>query len=134
MVAIMIGITLRQLEVFVGAIEADSFRACAERLSISQMAVSEHVRALEKRLGYPLLNRRGATATPTGLGRQAYGQARQILAATREFLSASGPIPEARRRLRVAAHGYIVETISKHLARFVSARPDLALELERRAF
>ena len=131
----MIGITFRQLEVFVGAVEAGSMRACAERLSISQMAVSEHVRALEKQLGLALLSRRrGATATPTEAGLRAYRQAKQILNDTRELLSASPASLEARRRLRIAAHGYIAETFSRQLARFASARADVAVELERRDF
>ena len=131
----MIGITFRQLEVFVGAVEAGSLRACADRLAISQMAVSEHVRALEKQLGYPLMDRRrGATAKPTEAGRQAYRQAKQILAGAKELLSAPGPAGETRRRLRIAAHGYIAETFSRRLTQFASARADVAVELERRTF
>ncbi len=126
----MAGITFRQLEVFVVAVEAGSFRACADQLSISQMAVSEHVRALETQVGYPLLDRRrGATSKPTEAGRLAYRRARQILADVDEFLAGPGP-----SRLRIAAHGYIAETLSRRLAQFGSAHPEAALQLERRTF
>ncbi len=131
----MIGITFRQLEVFVCAVEAGSFRACADRLSISQMAVSEHIRALERHLRRPLLDRRrGTAATPTEAGREAYLKARQILGETRELLSAPGPAAETRSRLRIAAHGYIAESMSRLLARFASDRPDVSVELERRTY
>lgn len=126
----MAGITFRQLEVFVAAVEAGSFRACADQLSISQMAVSEHVRTLEAQLGYALLDRRrGAASKPTEAGRLAYRRARQILADVGEFLAGPGPA-----RLRIAAHGYIAETLSRRLARFGSAHPEAALQLERRTF
>jgi len=131
----MTGITFRQLEVFVDAVEAGSFRACAERLAISQMAVSEHVRALEKQLGYPLLDRRrGAVSTPTQDGRQAYRRAKQILADIDELRSGPRSSAEPRPRLRIAAHGYISEILSGRLAQFGAAHRDVALEIERRSF
>ncbi len=112
--------------------EGGSLRACAERLSISQMAVSEHVRALERQLGRRLFQRRrGAVAAPTEAGQEAYGRARRILADVRELID--GPKP-AGVQLRIAAHGYIVERISRRLTRFGDDHPDVALELERRSF
>ena len=40
----MVGFTFRQLEVFVALVEADSFRACADRLSISPEEFTETLR------------------------------------------------------------------------------------------
>lgn len=131
----MAGLTFRQLEVLVAVVEAGSLRACAEQLGISQMAVSEHVRTLERQLGRPLFQRRrGAVATPTPAGHEACVRARRILAEARALAEGEGDSGPARARLRIGAHGYIVERISRRLARFGAEHPDLALELERRSF
>ena len=45
-----------------------SFSRAAERLHLSQPAVSLHIRALEERLGLPLLRRAGRRAVPTRAG------------------------------------------------------------------
>jgi DNA-binding transcriptional LysR family regulator len=53
---------------FLEIVGTRSFVRAAERLNISQTAVSARVRALEERLGRPLFvrNRKGATLTPAG--------------------------------------------------------------------
>ncbi len=131
----MPGLTFRQLEVLVAAVEAGSMRACAERLSISQMAVSEHIRALERQLGRQLFQRRrGAVAAPNEAGQEAYWRARRIVAEMRAFTDPAAGQDIAGMRLRIAAHGYIVERFSRRLARFGAEHPNLALELERRGY
>ena len=130
----MTGLTFRQLEVFVAAVESGGMRACAERLSISQMAVSEHIRSLEKQLGRRLFQRRrGAVAAPSEAGQEAYWRARRIVAEIRELVGGF-ETGEGGVRLRIAAHGYIVERISRRLTRFGADHPEVALELERRNF
>lgn len=129
------GLTFRQLEILVAVVEAGGMRAGAERLSISQMAVGEHVRALEKQVGRRLFQRRrGAVASPTEAGQDAYRRALRILAEARALAGGGDGARPARASLRIAAHGYIVERISRRLARFGSDHPDVALELERRSF
>src|ERR671911_589730 len=49
----------RQLAAFVAVVEKKSFSQAAERLGVTQPAVSLSVRALEKRLGRQLLDRSG---------------------------------------------------------------------------
>ena len=77
----MLGITFRQLQVFVEAVDVGSFRACAERLGITQVSISDHIRSLERQVGRPLFERRrGATASLTEDGRVAYRHAVALLA------------------------------------------------------
>ena len=59
---------VRDLRYFVAVAEAGSFTAAAERLYVSQPALSKQVRALEKNLGRVLLCRdsRGICLTPAG--------------------------------------------------------------------
>ncbi|MCP4547983.1 MAG: LysR family transcriptional regulator [bacterium] len=54
----------RQLECFLAVIESGSFRAAAEKLFITQPAVSQSIKALEQHLGELLIKR------PEGRGRQ----------------------------------------------------------------
>jgi DNA-binding transcriptional LysR family regulator len=59
---------VRDLRYFLAVAEAASFTAAAERLFVSQPALSKQVRALEKNLGHVLLCRdsRGICLTPAG--------------------------------------------------------------------
>ena len=133
----MIPITFRQLEVFVRIVEAGSFRACAEQLSISQVSVSEHVRALEKQLDCTLFDRRrGNAAVLTHMGEQVFRKSRSILATTVDLLATfdRAPRDHTRRRIRIGAHGFIAESLAARLAGFISAHPDVSIELQRRSY
>ena len=61
----MSDLKLDQLKTFTKVIRHGSFSAAAERLQLSQPAVSLQVRQLEKRLGVRLIERVGKRATPT---------------------------------------------------------------------
>ena len=54
----------RQLAAFCAVVERRSFSQAAERLGVTQPAVSLQVRALEKRLGAQLLDRSGRRVEP----------------------------------------------------------------------
>ena len=73
--------SLDQLQTFAHVIEAGSFSAAAERLELSQPAVSLQVRQLEKRLGLRLIERVGRRAAPTAAGEELLAHVRQIDAA-----------------------------------------------------
>jgi DNA-binding transcriptional LysR family regulator len=60
---------MRQLEVFLAVARAGSFRRAAERLHLTQPALSQHVGELERGLGARLLDRRGRTVALTEAGR-----------------------------------------------------------------
>jgi LysR family transcriptional regulator, transcriptional activator of the cysJI operon len=133
----MVDLTFRQLEVFVQVVESGSFRGCAERLGISQVSISSHVKALEAQLGTALFDRkRGSTATLTAAGEGAYRRAKDLLRGRAELLrpQAASSHSRARNKLRIAAHGYIAERFSRRLAGFVSHHPEIEIELERRPF
>jgi len=53
----MINLPLRQVATFVCLAETQSFRRAAERLRLSQPAVSAHIRELERQVGVPLVHR-----------------------------------------------------------------------------
>ena len=70
----------RQLAAFCAVVERRSFSQAAERLGVTQPAVSLQVRALEKRLGTQLLDRSGRRVEPTEAGLRLYRGAQRILA------------------------------------------------------
>src|ERR671917_1716441 len=70
----------RQLAAFCAVVERKSFSQAAERLGVTQPAVSLQIRALEKRLGRQLLDRSGRRVEPTEAGRRLYRSAQRMLA------------------------------------------------------
>ena len=71
---------MRQLAAFCAVVDRRSFSQAAERLGVTQPAVSLQVRALEKRLGTQLLDRSGRRVEPTEAGWRLYKGAQKLLA------------------------------------------------------
>src|SRR3989454_614880 len=65
----------RQLAAFCAVVERKSFSQAAERLGVTQPAVSLQIRSLEQRLGRQLLDRSGRRVAPTEAGRRHRGVA-----------------------------------------------------------
>lgn len=70
---------LKQLEHLLAVAEAGSFSRAAERLHLTQSALSRSVRLLEEDLGALLLDRMGKRTELTPLGQTVAGRARRIL-------------------------------------------------------
>jgi DNA-binding transcriptional LysR family regulator len=67
-------------------VERKSFSQAAERLGVTQPAVSLQIRSLEQRLGRQLLDRSGRRVEPTEAGRRLYASAQRVLAAEEHLL------------------------------------------------
>ncbi len=76
----------RQLAAFCAVVERKSFSQAADRLGVTQPAVSLQVRALEKRLGAQLLDRSGRRVEPTEAGLRLYRGAQRLLALEEQLL------------------------------------------------
>ena len=90
----------RQLRMFCTVVERESFSRAAGTLGVTQPAVSQQVRALEKRLGTPLLDRSGRRVVPTDAGMSLYRNAQRLLALEEQLLAelsppATGPLTGA---------------------------------------
>lgn len=70
----------RQLAAFCAVVEKSSFSQAAEKLGVTQPAVSLQVRALEERLGQTLLDRSGRRVEATEAGLRLYRSAQRMLA------------------------------------------------------
>ena len=76
----------RQLAAFCSVVERRSFSQAADRLGVTQPAVSLQVRALEKRLGAQLLDRSGRRVEPTEAGWRLYRGAQRLLQLEEQLL------------------------------------------------
>ena len=87
MTAVLDIVALRSL---VAVADRGGFHRAAETLLLSQSAVSQHVRRLEKAMGRALVRREGRTSRFTSDGEALIGEARRILAAHDDALSRLG--------------------------------------------
>jgi DNA-binding transcriptional LysR family regulator len=85
---------LRDLRYFVAVAEELHFTRAAERLFISQPALSKQVRALERQLRTPLLQRDQRTVRLTAAGRALLGPAQALL---RDWAAAEAAVGRADR-------------------------------------
>lgn len=76
----MIDVTFRQLEYFVAVCDAGTTSAAAQRLHVSQSAVSLSLKQLERSLAVTLLDRHARNGMrPTATGRLVLAEARELL-------------------------------------------------------
>lgn len=121
----------RQLEAFCAVVERRSFSQAAERLGVTQPAISLQIRALEERLGHKLLDRSGRRVELTDAGRRAYEAAKRVLAAEQRLLDElAAEDTELRGRLAVGAStgpgGRLVPLL---LCEFARANPAVEVAL-----
>ena len=76
----------RQLAAFCAVVERKSFSQAADRLGVTQPAVSLQIRSLEQRLGTQLLDRSGRRVEPTEAGLRLYASAQKLLAQEEQLL------------------------------------------------
>ena len=81
-------LNLGHVRTFVSVVTHGSFSAAAQRLDITQPAVSLQIRQLEKRLGTRLIERVGRRARPTAAGAELLVHAEQIDAVVSSALDA----------------------------------------------
>lgn len=102
----------------------------AQRLNVSQSALSTQIRKLEERLGHPLFERRGKRLFLTEAGRIALDHADAIFSAGEELVATlreSGA--GARRVLRVGALATLSRNFQVGFLRPLLGRPDVEVVL-----
>ena len=122
----------RQLAAFCAVVERKSFSQAAERLGVTQPAVSLQVRALEKRLGAQLLDRSGRRVEPTEAGLVLYRGAQRLLALEEQLVEevAGGSDAELTGDLSLGAStGPAAVVVPLLLCEFQLANPRLGVSL-----
>lgn len=120
-----------KLKTFHAAAEAGSLTAAAEKLAISQSAVSRQIAALEDRLNTPLFHRhaRGLTLTEQGhiLYQTAHEMARKIALVQSQVLDSRG---KPQGKLRVSTPISLGSNwLMSVLPEFMAAYPEIDLQL-----
>ena len=122
----------RQLAAFCAVVERRSFSQAAERLGVTQPAVSLQMRTLEKRLGTQLLDRSGRRVEPTEAGWRLYRGAQRILALESQLVAdvaATGEGDLAGDLLLGASTGPAAVAVPVALAEFQRQNPNVRVFL-----
>lgn len=121
---------LRFVEAFYWVVTLKSVTRAAEKLHLTQSAMSSRVAALEQELGTLLLDRRDKQFRVTVAGMRFYAHAERLLALQREIKAEMGGGASQPVTLRVGAiesvvHSWLIDWLRETRAR----HPTLALEL-----
>ena len=120
------------LEAFVHVAESGSFSAAAERLHVTQPAVSKRIAQLEDNLGCRLFDRISRTVYLTEAGQELLPRATRILADIRETLQAISDLSgDVAGGLRLAiSHHLGLHRVPPILKAFANSYPDVNLQVE----
>jgi DNA-binding transcriptional LysR family regulator len=122
----------RQLAAFCAVVERKSFSQAADRLGVTQPAVSLQIRSLEERLGQRLFDRSGRRVEPTEAGLRLYRGAQRLLALEQQVLEdvAGDEDGELRGELAIgAATGPGATVVPVLLCEFQRENLDVRVEL-----
>ena len=123
---------IHDLEVFCAVAEEESFVKAARRLYISQSAVTQLIRKIEKELGFPLLMRNNHFVRTTEQGKIFYHAAEDILRRYQQALEDCAGKPECGKTLCVF---YVGPSGAPYLAgalkQFHSLYPDCSIVTRR---
>ena len=119
------------LKAFIAVAENRSFSLAAERLFLTQPAVSKRIAALEEDLGIALFDRLGRSIQPTEAGEKFLISARRILddiTVSREELHSLSATIGGRLRL-ATSHHVGIHRLPPILKSFTQLHPDVELDL-----
>ena len=122
---------LRNLRYFVAVAEELHFSRAAERLHVSQPALSKQIRQLEQQLRFPLFRRDRRRVELTAAGEALLPRARRLLAAWDASLAEAGTrASDEAKLLRVGFQTSVAGGLYQAVvARFGELHPDWRLEL-----
>jgi DNA-binding transcriptional LysR family regulator len=123
--------TLRQLEYLVAVLEEGSFTRAAERLFVSQPALSHQVKALERGVGGELLERLPHAVRPTPMGRAFLPHAIAAVHAAEDAGRAARSVSELEAGdLRIATlHSIALGVVPAAIRAWRLANPQVSFEL-----
>jgi DNA-binding transcriptional LysR family regulator len=121
---------LTSLTAFVRVVDSGGFSAAGRHLNMSTTMVSNHVQALEDRLGARLLNRTTRKVSLTEVGKAYYDRCTQILSDLEQaddIASALQSTPRGTLRVYTATHS--VPFIAPAVAEFLLSYPEVKVDL-----
>lgn len=121
---------LASMTAFTKVVESGGFSAASRRLNMSVTMVSNHIQALEERLGVRLLNRTTRKVSLTEAGRAYYERCSQILAEVTEAEEAVGELQSTPRGvLRLNVAQAVVSVIGQVIAAYVGRYPTASVDM-----
>jgi DNA-binding transcriptional LysR family regulator len=125
-----IGLDLDSLRVFVRVAELGSFTRAGEQLGIGKAKASLQLKALERRLGVPLLHRTTRAVRLTAEGEALLPRARRLAQELEELETSSQPARALRGRVRLDAPVNLSRNLLiPHLPELLARHPGLELVL-----
>src|ERR1700747_3437322 len=112
---------LTSMSAFVRVVDSGGFSAAGRKLNMSTTMVSNHVQALEDRLGVRLLQRTTRKVSLTEVGKAYYDRCIQILADLEQADDIAGALqstPRGTLRIHIATH--MVPFVAPVVAEFLS--------------
>jgi LysR family transcriptional regulator, carnitine catabolism transcriptional activator len=125
-------ITLKQIKAFLAVAQSGSFTAAANRLHLTQSAVSVLISQLERQFGLRLFDRTTRLVQPTDAGRNFYSVAEKVLADLHHALSSSQELVAKKRgRVAVAATPLMASILlPKAIAQYTALYPGISVILK----
>ena len=121
---------LTSLTAFARVVDTGGFSAAGRKLNMSTTMVSNHIQALEERLGARLLNRTTRKVSLTEVGRAYYDRCVQILADIEQADDIAGALQSTPRgTLRIYTNTHIVQFLSPVVVEFMSSYPEMKVDL-----
>lgn len=122
----------RQLRAFRMVMITGSMTQAAERLNMSQPAVSNLIGALEVHFGFPLFERRKGRISPTPDAKRLYQEVAKALIGFEKVAQTAQDIKQLRTgRLRIACMpGLSLVFLPNVVADFLEERPDVSVSLQ----
>jgi DNA-binding transcriptional LysR family regulator len=118
------------LKTFVTVVDEDGFSRAAQKLHLTQSAVSGHVRRLEEQIGKPLLTRTTRSQQLTADGERLVSYARTILALNRDAWTDLTRTPfHGRLRLGVS-EDFVEPRLLRTVQDFAAQYPGMKIEVQ----
>lgn len=118
---------------FVAVAEERSFSRAAERLNMSQPALSAQIREFERRLGFMLFTRTSRSVELTAQGRLFLGNARRMVTETQAANIAAREIRSNQLSIGAAIQTVLIAERQSLIERFMLQRPDVPLRVINRS-
>ena len=128
----MVNIEMRQLRYLLAIVEEANFTRAAEKVFVSQSALSQQIQSLEQEVGTVLLDRSRKGVRPTEAGAILVHHARRIF---QEIEQAETAMQELNGLLRGELHIGVVQTVNEYfmpelVANFSQTYPDIRLFID----
>jgi DNA-binding transcriptional LysR family regulator len=121
---------LTSLTAFVRVVDSGGFSAAGRRLNMSTAMISNHVHALEERLGVRLLNRTTRKVSLTEAGKAYYDRCTHILADLEQADDIAGALQSTPRgTLRVYTVTSMIPLVSSVVTEFLADYPEVSVNL-----